>query len=350
MIIMLGCSNPELKIEKSNEEILEVEKSIEKTSESSEFENSEEGSTENTKPSISPKIIGEEFELDDSKYNLAPALTEDWEHYYKAQELLRKELLSTDGEFYDDSVLFFECGSDYIAIVSDKEDFSSTYMAILDKTDDTFDIKFVDRFKYSFNSAKEEIFVKDDELVIVTQFPFSSYSLFGKFTYAKDSIIYESLFEYDSSISYYNEFMELLEEGAMDDAMKLEDYSSYPFSYEMMYFKSGNLAIKKSLEFARVESLHGNDEKSKELLEWGLSIYLEKHYNYEFDIENPAFENIYVKKSEDFGYEYVLSNDFIFEYLDFYLSVYSKNEDKTKVDGLLMEINKLKDILKKKSE
>ncbi|MGB3368399.1 MAG: hypothetical protein WBA54_12970, partial [Acidaminobacteraceae bacterium] len=144
------------------------------------------------------------------------------------------------------------------------------------------------------------------------------------------------------SVDYYTEFMELLNEGAMDQAMSLEDYSSYPFSYESLYFKSANLAMKKSLEFAKVAAIKGNDKSAKELLEWGLSIYLEKHYNYSFDKENIEFDNVYIKKEKDFGVEYLLANEFVFEYLEFYSELYNKLEDKQKSELLHVKIKDLK--------
>jgi len=352
MLLVTGCSNrnssdnedigAETKILNEKDSEVDTNKDTEKNAETDTNSDADEYEDEELNTAVAPKHSGVKFDIDLDTHKSILPLTEDWEFYHDAEKDLKKEILTINGEVFDDSVLFFEFSDQYIAIVSDKDNFSSTFIALLDQTDTGFDVKFVERFRYSFNSAKEEVLIKDDEIILMTQFPFSSYSLFGKFIYEDNSITYDSLVDYDSSIAYYTEFMELLNEGSMDEAMMLEDYSSYPFSYESLYFKSGNLAIEKSLEFAKVAVKNDKDERAKDLLEWGLFIYLEKHYNYVFDKANIVFDNVYIKKDKDFGSEYLLSNEFMSEYLDFYSELYNKFEDEEKSEILHGKIEEFK--------
>lgn len=351
VIFSSGCSNSNI-IDKEDENVI-----IEKVKDESKSEKiddtidqvdandaatKESSNVDKLKEAKSPKYSGVKFDIDLDSYTSILPLTEDWEFYHNAEKTLMKELLTIDGQMYDDSVLFFECDGQYIAIASDKDNYAATFIAIIDQMDDDFRVEFVDRYRYSFNSAKEEVLIKENEIILMTQFPFSAYSLFGKFIHEDNTITYDSLVDYDSSVAYYSEFMELLNEGAMDKAMKLEDYSSYPFSYETLYFKSANLAIKKSLEFAKVSIKKSDDKRAKELLEWGLGIYLEKHYNYTFDKDMIVFDSVYIKDDKDFGFDFLLSNDFMFDYLDLYLEIYNKCEDQEKTDLLIEKIDEFK--------
>lgn len=347
MLLLAGCSNTNSKDNKNTENETNVSIDDNKLDEKENKEKShvsekDKSDTEELNLAIAPKKSGVKFDIDLDTYKSILPLTEDWEFYHDAESTLVKELLTINGEVFHDSALFFECSGQYVAIVSDKNNFAATFIALLDKTEDGFEVKFANRYRYSFNSAKEEVLVKDKEIILMTQFPFSAYSLFGKFIHENDMIIYDSLVDYDSSVAYYTEFMELLNEGAMSKAMELEDYSSYPFSYENLYFKSGNLAIKKSLEFAKVALKKDESERAKDLLEWGLTLYLEKHYNYIFDKDEVIFDNVYIKTDKDFGSEYVLPNEFMFDFLEFYSELYFKLEDKEKAELLHDKIEEFK--------
>ncbi|MGB3367248.1 MAG: hypothetical protein WBA54_07160, partial [Acidaminobacteraceae bacterium] len=182
---MIGCSNKNINdneeklVDPSNSKLtkIELDKNID-----SEFETETDINKGNYKDiddelnlAIAPKHSGLKFDIDLDTYKSILPLTDDWEFYHDAEKDIKKELLTINGEVFDDSVLFFECSEQYVAIVSDKNDFSSTFIALLDKTDTGFDVKFAERFRFSFNSAKEEVLIKDDEIILMTQYPFSSY-------------------------------------------------------------------------------------------------------------------------------------------------------------------------------
>lgn len=295
-----------------------------------------------SKHGIKPNVIGDAEELNYDEYKFLDILTEDWEDYHKVSSVFEKKLMELDGSINEDSALMFSYDDKVLVIASDKEDFSLMYVSILYKDNGDYKIESCAGYEYSFNSAKEEVLVKDDEIVIMTQFPFSAYTLYGKFKYDPKKIEYMSLVDFDSSIEYYNEFMEMLNEGNLDGAIGLENYSSYPFSYEELYFKSGNLALRKSLEFAEVAYKKGDYERAKYLLEWGMGEYFSKHYNYIPDFEELSFDSVYIKEERDFGYNFVLDNKEIINYVEYYAEVVEKMGTKEKYDKVINSIEVLK--------
>lgn len=300
------------------------------------------GTEEGAKQGIKPNVIGDAEELNYDEYQFLDILTEDWADYHTVSSILEKKLMEMDGSINEDSALVFSYGDKILVLASDKDNFSIMYMAVLFKSNGEYKIESCAGYEYSFNSAKEEVLVKGDDIVVMTQFPFSAYTLYGKFKYSEGNIEYMSLVDFDSSIEYYNEFMEMLNEGDLDGAIALENYSSYPFSYEELYFKSGNLSLRKSFEFAEVAYKNGDYERAKYLLEWGMGEYFSKHYNYMPDFENLTFENVYIKNDRDFGYNYVLDNNEIINYVEYYADVVDKMGMKDKYDKVINSLEILK--------
>lgn len=352
-LIFTGCGIDKNKdnqtpngIESNGSEV--AEGSTDSSQNSGEANNGNDTGTDNsvtedsTKHGIKPNVIGDAEELNYDEYKLLDILTEDWEDYHTVSAILEKKLMELDGSINEDSALMFNYGDKILVLASDKDDFSIMYMAVLYRSNGEYKIESCAGYEYSFNSAKEEVLVKDDEIVVMTQFPFSAYTLYGKFKYGVDKIEYMSLVDFDSSIEYYNEFIEMLNEGNLDGAIALENYSSYPFSYEELYFKSGNLALRKSLEFAEVAYKNGDYDRAKYLLEWGMGQYFSKHYNYMPDFEELNFENVYIKDERDFGYNFVLDNSEIIKFVEYYAEIVNKMGMNEKHDKVINSLEVLK--------
>lgn len=251
------------------------------------------------------------------------------EKYNSILEFIKNEKI-TDDEY----VKIFEGSKtkdleEYFVIKSKLE--NNEYCFIIyaidrDLKNDKFSIKNSLKVDSYVNEVKTSLFSLDKYLLISSEVPSSTYmeNIYLKWENNKFEFLEKDSF--DTSVEYFEKKISLLEDGKLDEAMKLEEDYLYPYTYSQLLYKSNIMALNTSFEKAKKLSKEEKWEDSLKYLEYGVGEYLillNETDDLSYLIENEMLLD-FDESEENYGYK--LKKEKIIDIFTLYQKLLEKND------------------------
>lgn len=208
----------------------------------------------------------------------------------------------------------------FIGILQDQRQNPYTILAEMTREDDNdYTITSLHMAAYPVNLPKAYLLEQRDELVIVSQRPFST---FEECYFFRMNGKHFELFQrgwQDRSLLYYEQVSALLKAGKIDEAMDLPDESMYPMAYEEPLFEVANLWVKEGLKNAHIKEENNDLQSAFNYMDWALNYYFQNHYGKDLSqMVAESFADMNIQDQKQFGSRYLLSNKEIEECLIYY--------------------------------